>query len=325
MKKGNIFWGIVLVTIGVIFALRNFDIFFFNWRGLFRLWPLIFIFWGIAILPVKSMIKGVLTLATIVIAIIILATNPGPKYFWFDNWPDEFSYEYDYDRDEDDQYEDENEDDYDSYQEFPWEEQYIDEDYDVNTHAVHVNLDAVAGSFSIKESCSNLFEFRSEGDIGPYNVLTMSDEDKTTIDIEHKHRIRRKGNVSNEVWLSLNPTPIWEFNLDVGAAELEMDLSQFRVENIDLDGGAADIEIKLGDKYENTRVIIDAGAADINILVPSTSAVEIRTSTILASKDFDGFNKIKNGLYQTPNFSDATNQIFIDIDAAVSGLKVERY
>ena len=35
--------------------------------------------------------------------------------------------------------------------------------------------------------------------------------------------------------------------------------------------------------------------------------------------------KIKSGLYQTPNFSDSSNQIFIEVDAAVSGLKVERY
>jgi hypothetical protein len=322
MKKGNIFWGIVLVTIGVIFALRNFDIFFFNWRGLFRLWPLIFIFWGIAILPVKSMIKGILTLATIVIAIIILATNPGPRYFWFDGWHDKFSYEYDHDND---QYEDEDKVDYDSYDQYSWEEQFIDEAFDINTQIVHLNIDAVAGSFAIKESCSKLFEFISEGDIGPYNVLTMSDNEKTTIDIEHKHRIRRSGDVTNEVRLSLNPNPVWTFNVDVGAAELEMDLSNFKVDKVDLDGGAADIEIKIGDRYAESRLIIDAGAADIKILVPFESAVEIRTSTILASKDFDGFNKIKSGLYQTPNFSDAVNQIYIDIDAAVSGLKVDRY
>ena len=50
MKKGNIFWGVVLVTIGVLFALRNFDIFFFSWHGIWRLWPLIFVFWGMMII-----------------------------------------------------------------------------------------------------------------------------------------------------------------------------------------------------------------------------------------------------------------------------------
>lgn len=319
MKKGNIFWGIVLVTIGVIFALRNFDIFFFNWRGLFRLWPLIFVFWGIAILPVKSMIKMILTAFAILIAIIILVQNPGPGYFWFEGWNDKFSYEYDYDN------QDQDDEDYSTYDEYPWEEQYIDEEYDVGTLKARVNIDAVAGNFEIKETCSNLFEFRSEGDIGPYNVLTYQGDDITTIDIENKHRISRKGDITNDVWLSLNPEPVWEFNIDVGAAELEMDLSLFKIEKIDLDGGAAEIDIKLGERFDKVNLVIDAGAADIKILVPEASAVEISTSTLLASKDFDGFNKIKSGLYQTPNFSDSANQIYIDIDAAVSGLKVERY
>jgi len=318
MKKGNIFWGIVLVTIGVIFALRNFDIFFFNWHGIFRLWPLIFVFWGIAILPVKSMLKMILTVITIVLAIIILAQYPGPRYHWFEWWPDRYSYEYDYDDDLD-------EEEYDSYKEYPWEEQYIDEDYDSNTKSARVNINAVAGRFYIKDTCSNLFEFKSEGDIGPYNVLTMQGEKMTTIDIEHKHRINRKGDITNKVWLALNPDPLWKFNIDVGAADLEMDLSQFKVEKIDLDGGAANIEIKLGDRYDNIRVVIDAGASAIEILVPFESAVELQTSTILSSRDFDGFDKIKSGLYQTPSFSDSANQIFIEVDAAVSGLKVERY
>jgi hypothetical protein len=318
MKKGNIFWGIVLVTIGVIFALRNFDIFFFNWHGIFRLWPLIFVFWGIAILPVKSVIKLILTVITIVLAIVILAKYPGSRYHWFEWRPDRYSYEYDYDDDRD-------EEEYEKYKEYPWEEQYIDEDYDSNTKSARLNIEAVAGRFYIKDTCSKLFEFKSEGDIGPYNVLTMQGDKMTTIDIEHKHRITRRGDFTNKVWLSLNPDPLWKFTVDVGAANLEMDLTPFKVEKIDIDGGAAKIEIKLGDRYNKSRVVIDAGASAIEILVPFESAVELQTSTILSSRKIEGFDKIKSGLYQTPNFSDSANQIFIEVDAAVSGLKVERY
>lgn len=317
MKKGNIFWGVALVTIGVIFALRNFDIFFFSWRSIFRLWPLIFVFWGISILPVKSFIKVILSAVTVGLAIIILALNPGSQSNWFEWWSDNNTYEYNYNYDDDQEEDVENE--------YPWEQQTIIEDYESKTESASLNINAVAGTFAIKNTTSKLFEFKSEGDIGPYNVLTLQDDEKTTIDIEHKHRISRKGDITNDVWLSLNPEPIWKFNVDVGAADLEMDLSQFKVEKIDLDGGAADIEIKLGERYNITRVVIDAGAADIKILVPYGSAVEIETSTILASKDFEGFIKIRKGLYQTPNFSDSANQIYIDIDAAISGLKVERY
>ena len=149
----------------------------------------------------------------------------------------------------------------------------------------------MAGSFVIKNGTSKLFEFKSEGDIGPYNVLTLQGDERTSIDIEHKHSIKHNGDITNNVWLKLNHEPIWKFNIDVGAAELEMDLSKFKVEKIDLDGGAADIEIKLGEEYDITRVVIDAGATDIEILVPYESAVEIQTNTILASKDFEGFSQ----------------------------------
>ncbi len=70
---------------------------------------------------------------------------------------------------------------------------------------------------------------------------------------------------------------------------------------------------------------IDAGVSDINIKVPSTMACEVRTHTVLSGKELNGFNKIKKGLYQTPNFSESSGQILIDIDAAVSGVSVERY
>jgi hypothetical protein len=111
----------------------------------------------------------------------------------------------------------------------------------------------------------------------------------------------------------------------VGAADLEMDLTPFKVQKIDIDGGACAIQLKLGDKYKKTYVKIDAGASGIEIKVPATSACEVTTNTILSGHDLDGFNKISKGLYQTPNFSNSAHQIVIDIDAAVSGVEVKRY
>jgi len=316
MKKGNIFWGVVLLTLGVLIALRNFDIFFFSWGSIFRLWPLIFVFWGIAILPVKSFIKLILTVATIALAIIILAKDPGPRYHWFQWWPDRYSY--DYDRDYDKEYDQD-------YEEYSWEEQHLSESYDSSAFTAKMNIDAAAGKFYIKNTTSELFEFDSEGDAGPYEVKTTQGENIATVDIKHKKRYFRGGDINNDVWLALNPDPVWKLYIDVGAAGLEMDLSPFKTEKIDIDGGAAKIELKLGNRASLANVSIDAGASSIEIKVPFGSAVEMETSTVLSSRNIKGFNKIKSGLYQTPNFSDSVNQIFIEIDAAVSSVKVERY
>jgi hypothetical protein len=318
MKYGNIFWGIILITIGTLLALRSLDIIFFSWHSIFRLWPLILVFWGIAILPVKGMIKLVLTVLTVVIGIVILSQNPRSDNHWGFWFPDRFTWKHD--SNNNDEYENE---DYDH--EGKWEDQFLSEDYETTDKYARLNMEAVAGEFELMGVTSYLFEFESEGNAGPYNATAEKVNDSTTrVSIEQKE-IHRGKNFRNYFKLHLNQNPIWQINIDVGAADIEMDLTPFMVEKVDIDGGACAIELKLGNKYKRTYVNIDAGASGIEIQVPNDAACEVNTSTILSGRELDGFNKISKGLYQTPNFSSSANQIVIDIDAAVSGVKVVRY
>jgi hypothetical protein len=310
MKKGYIFWGVLLLTLGVLFILRNLGIFYFNFHSFLRLWPLIFVFWGIAILPVKSFIKLILTGITILLAILIMARHNGNDDHW--SWWEFEDFTYDFD-DRDYEYED-----------YPNEEQDMSETYDSAIMNARLNLNAAAGKFYIKNQATGLFEMNTEGNAGPYEVKTTLSDSLATVNVKHKKNYRHKGKLNNSVWLALNPEPVWDLNIDVGAAGLKIDVTSFKVERIDIDGGASEIDLKLGEKSRLTKVNIDAGASAINIEVPYETACELRTSTVLSSRDIDGFNKISNGLYQTPNFSDSANQIFIEIDAAVSSLKVTR-
>jgi hypothetical protein len=308
MKYGKIFWGVILITLGVLFAMRNLDIVFFSWRSVFRLWPLIFVFWGIALLPVKSMLKLLLTVITVVIGIVILANNPVSYNGWFQWWPDTYSYEREYDAED-----------------YPWKKQEFGENYNPNMKNATLNLNAAAGDFNLQGITSQLFEFETEGNTGPYSVITkVVNKETIAIDFNHK-RFTGHGNLEHKVWMRLNDNPVWKINIDVGAANFDLDLTPFRIEKIDIDGGASAIELKLGNKYHKTHVNIDAGASDINIKVPETMACEVRTHTILSGKELDGFNKIKMGLYQTPDFLTSSGQVLIDIDAAVSDISVERY
>lgn len=308
MKYSNIFWGVILITLGVLFAMRNLDIFFFSWHSIFRLWPLIFIFWGIAILPVKSMVKLLLTVITVVIGILILTNSPDYSTGWF-NWKPDVYY-YDDDRASEDEL---------------WENQEFSEAFDPDVGHATLNLDAAAGEFNLKGVTSSLFEFETEGNTGPYSVTTRNVEgEKVIIDFSHK-RFRGGKDLNNRVRMQLNDNPVWDFNIDVGAARFDLDLTPFKVALVDIDGGASSVDLKLGDRYDKTHVNIDAGASDINIKVPEGVGCEVRTQTILSGKELDGFNKIAKGHYQTPGFSGSSKQIIIDIDAAVSGVSVEIY
>ncbi len=309
MKSGNIFWGLLLIVLGGLIFMRNFDIFFFSWSSLLRLWPLIFIFWGIAVLPVKSGIKILLSIITIIIGLVILSSNPRTDHFWY-RWDRDVRI----DRDDDEEKED-----------YSWKEQHLSEGYDSSAAFAILNMDAAAGNFTLGGQTSELYEFESKGNIGPYNASARkTDENRVVVEFDHK-KFRGRDDLENTVNMHLNNYPVWTLNIDVGAAELDMDLTSYKVEKIDIDGGASSIKMKLGDTYPKLRVNIDAGAAGIKIKVPLESACEVQTSTFLTGRDLDGFNKIDRGLYQTPNFSDSANQIIITVDAAVSGLKVERY
>lgn len=306
MKSGNIFWGVLLIVFGALIFMRNFDIFYFSWGSILRLWPLLFVFWGISVLPVKSGLRLLLSIATVALGFILLVSNPNRGIFWNNNWNKHVRIEHDSDDN-------------------AWDEDIFEEDYDDDIKYATLNLTAAAGAYSINGTTSKLFEFKTEGNGGPYraNVNAIAD-DEVKIEFS-RSKVRARDNIRNNVYMYLNEEPLWTMKVDVGAADVDLDLSEFRVDEIEIDGGAADIEVKLGDKHNHIDVSIDAGVADLSILVPKESAVEVVTHTVLSGRDFEGFNKIDNGLYQTPNFSDSANQIMIEIQAAVSGVTIERY
>ncbi len=241
MKKGDIFWGILLLTLGTLLLFRNFDIFNFSLRSLLRLWPLIFVFWGIAVLPVKQGIKLILVGLTIIAGILILAFSPQHDYRWFD-WGKNIDYEFKED----------------ISKETPGEQNFS-ENYDSTITCVRLDLDAAAGKFYMRDVSQKLFEFNNEGNADPYKITTSYEDSLAVIHIRHKNKIHTH-DLDNSAWLSLNQSPVWDINIAVGAAELEADLTSFRVERIDIDGGASKVEMKIGSKYKRTEVNIDAGA-----------------------------------------------------------------
>lgn len=267
------------------------------------------------------MLKILLTVATVIIGIIILSQNPRGHNNWGIWFPDSYTWE---DENDDDDYDRDNENNA-NWEDNYYEDQYLSDDYDFDDKYARLHIDAVAGEFEIKGVTSKLFEFESEGNAGRYNASTSRLNDSTLSIKFTQENIRKRRNHKNYFEMQLNQNPVWNLNMDVGAADVEMDLTSFKIKSIDINGGACSLELKLGDKFKKTHVNIDAGASGIEIKVPQESACEVHTSTILSGRDMDGFDKISKGLYQTSNFSNSKNQIFIDIDAAVSGVKVERY
>jgi len=307
MKVKNVIWGLILVIIGALFILKNLDIIYFSWYSIWKLWPMILVLIGVAILPVKDSVKIILTVIVLACAVFFLLSFPSHRT-WNNNWNFRF--------DRDEKCEDTE----------PYKiDQKIFEAYDTTITEADLIFDAAAGNFKISRGTDDLFEFERDGNLGRYNYSIKDLGYKREIKIELEEGRIISGDFKNRVEMKLNPNPVWDINVDVGAANIDLDLRPFKVSKLDIDGGASSINIKFGKLHDDCRIKINSGASSINIRVPEEFACEVNTNTVLSSKDLRGFNKISNDSYVTPDFSEKKKNIVIDVEAAVSSLNVERY
>jgi hypothetical protein len=305
MKFSNIFWGVILIFIGVLFILQNLNVIHFNWIHLWRLWPVILVLWGVSILPAHSLIKVFLTL-------VVLG---GTVYFMVDQtviWDDPANFKI------------EKWDDWEFDESTPVSQSFSIP-YDDSVSSAMLELDLAAGAFYIDDMTDNLIDFNKKGNKVKYAYNVKRTDERAVISIEREDSRVVTGKSKHRVTLNLNTEPLWDLNLDVGAAALEFDLSDFKVKNLDIDGGAAALEIILGDKHNDSYVNIDAGASSIELSIPESSGCDLKISSVLSGKSINGFEKLEHGHYRTDNFAEAENKIFIEVDAAVSSYEINRY
>ncbi|MDO9255019.1 MAG: DUF5668 domain-containing protein [Bacteroidales bacterium] len=308
MSYRKIFWGILLVIIGILFILKNTGVLFFSWSTMWHLWPVILILWGISLIPVKDWIKLVLSLLTVVITFFAMQQyGPKDNHNWNWEWNDNNN------RDNDD------EDSTTVYN------NVMSEDFDSLTKFAELKLNIGVGNFTIKDTTNLLIEVKHDNDNANYSMTAKEEDSLTRIDLSLEKGEFNNGNVRNNVNMKLNPNPIWDLDLNVGAAEVNFDLSGFKTRNLKIQGGASDIDLKIGAAVPLTDVKLEAGAASIMIRVPESAGCEIISNTFMSSKDFKGFTKIGKQKYQTPNFATSTNKIMIDLQAGVARVDVVRY
>ena len=314
MKFRNIFWGMLLILLGVLFILQNFNVIDIQWYGLWQLWPAFLILWGVSILPTNNWVKTILVAIVLTASAYLMVNKPVEKDLGWMHRHFDKDYSYD-DEEESYDYDDEN-----VSQDF-----YIA--YEDSVSSAIINFDMAAGSFYIQDTTNYLLNFSKTGDLGEYtyNIKRTGDKAKINIKRAGEELFRNDHHKDHRVNLTLNQQPVWSLNLDVGAAKVDFDLTRFKVKKIDLDGGAASIKLKLGNHVPKSYVNIDAGASQIILKIPHDAGCDLHLNSVLSGKTITGFEKIDGGHYRTDNFDTAENKIFITMDAAVSSYTITRY
>ena len=312
MKYKHLFWGLILIAIGMLFIMGNLGIVHFSWFSFWRLWPVILLFWGITILPVKDMVKYILLGVVLVSMFFIINRLPeGRPWYWHFRHPDHsFRWEWD----------DEDKDNTKIYS-----DQNLSVPFDSLAKKGILNLEAAAGNFKIKGSTSEFLSFTKTGDIGNYELTTKDLNGDKKISLKMKEGTSRHDIRKNEVNIKMNTKPAWNLDMSIGAASVDFDLSDFRIDTAEFEAGASSISVKIGDKNPKTVMVFSAGASSINVEVPKTAGCQVESESFLVSKSLEGFENKGNHIYQTPNFKENKTKIYITVKTAVSSIDVSRY
>ncbi len=312
MKYRHVFWAFILIAIGILFMLNNFGVLEFGFRTLWNLWPLILILWGISILPIRDGIK-IIGLVGVLVLTVIFFNRISDRSPWFHvhnfhgfsnrNWDDEE----------------------DSTSTSNYQPQNLSVPYDSLTGKGELKLEAAAGNFNLQGVTSDFLTFNKTGDIGNYSITTTNENGRKQINLSlEKSGIRHSVN-ENKVDIKLSDKPSWNLNFDIGAAEIKMDLRDYKIDTTNIDAGASSINIKIGEKNPLTVMTFNAGASSIKVDIPKASGCQIKSESFMISKEFEGFTKKGDGIYQTENFATGKNKIFLTVKTAISKIEINRY
>ena len=299
MKSGKMFWGFFLVALGALFLLTKYEIIQSSFEFVWNVWPLLFVFWGALVIFKKSIVQPIVSaLFGIFLALLIFGIIHN-TFFGFDF----------YDGDKG-QFTD-----------------YYYEDYNSSYKSASLEINSGAGKFIIANSTDKLIEGKAYGSLAEYDF--HSDKSDSSIDVvfdlNKKDGNFFRGRFRNQLDVSLNQNPVWDITLNIGASKSNFDFSNFKVKSLDLNTGATSTKIKLGDKFNQTNVSVDMGAASLTLEVPQNVGCEINSDMALASKHIEGFSSRGSGHYITDNFENSTKRILIDVKGGVSSLTVRRY
>jgi len=349
MKRQNgLFWGIFLLTLGVLFLARRAGWLDVDWHSLVNLWPVLLILAGINLI-LERRGNPAAFVTTVMLAVAVPTTLFG--FFSHNRNRDDFNNEWQWNNDGNDAEMNEgdesgsgnnnepenNEDAYQSEQEkradapgVVQQSSFV-ESMNPDTREAVLKLSGGAGRFIISDPTTELIRAETKQNIGSYSMSV--DRDATTriptIELkpteENQKFDFKNGKFENRVEIHLNTTPVWTMDVALGAGQGDLDLSSYAVRNLKIEAGAADLDVKLGAKADQSDVKLEVGAASVTVRVPKEVGVRIKKDGALNIEQLDDFTDVGGGEFVSPGYDAAKKKMMIRFDGGVSRFKVVRY
>lgn len=290
--------GVWLVFIGIVVLLHNLDIIHFNFYAIIKYWPLAIVSVGISLL-LQNRPHGILisTACNILICAFLVIVGT------ISNDTSHLSGSTHYAQ---------------------GGQQSVHVDKDENIEKAELNINGGAASFKLAASTDSSKLFHAWTD-SPNVKLTLKSSGNTKKKITLDTDIKRNNN-KNNIDFYLHPSPIWDLELNLGAASFNADFSPYDLKSLDLNSGASAMNMTFGQpKNGTTNIEINTAASSIAIKVPKGTAYFVESANILSSTKFEGAKKIKGREYATDNYDQETNRYKIELTGAANSFSISTY
>ena len=149
------------------------------------------------------------------------------------------------------------------------------------------------------------------------------EKEGSTMDVElSKHGKKMFGSKHDEWSIEIMPGIASELELNYGAAESQIDLTDLEIDELEISSGATETTIIFA-TYP-TKVKVDTGASSLNLLFPEDVGVAIDIDGGAVSKTLTGFTK-KGGTYFSEGYDEFETKITVDIDAGATSITAQTF
>lgn len=306
MNLGKTSSGLVVVFIGVFILLDNLGILNFDWWAVIYFWPVLIILMGVNILLPRKIEGQILSIMATVIVLLFFAyqglKTSGPK--WISTKNEEVSTEGN-------------------------QLSLLSRDYDEKVNYAELNIEGGAVEYKISDTSTKLIDIEASSSVSSFSLSSILTDGKAVLDFTQKgtEGIKRKRlKTENKASIRLNPAPIWDIKLEIGAGAADFDLKPFKIRNLKIDGGVSAIKITLGMPVEElSKVDFEGGVSSLDIRIPEQAGCIIYVESALSSLKFPGFVKQEDGTYLSENYINSSKRIEIKLENGLSSIKVSRY
>jgi hypothetical protein len=124
--------------------------------------------------------------------------------------------------------------------------------------------------------------------------------------------------------LRLNPELAYKVNLDSAAADARVDLSEARVDGVDIDNNAGSVYLVLGGKADRIEVDVNNNAGHVRLGVPAAHAVRVTPSGSLSNTNLERCGlEVVDGVAKSADWNDNPHGVDILLHQNVASFQLD--